>query len=140
LKEENNEDINKKEIKIENNNNNIKIEDDKNLENENNKNIKIEKDKIFQKSKNKNSEKILDNSDVSVVYDSPSKNENKSIINDNELHEDTKEASKNVEENKEINKSNISKNETNNQVKKDNGFNMKIKTADGKEENWNIQV
>ena len=142
MKEENNKDLNKKEIKIENNNNNdnIKIEDDKILENENDKKIKIDNDKINQKNKNKKNEKILDNSDVSVVYDSPSKNENKSIINENDLHEDIKETSNNVEENKEVNKSNISKNEANSQVKKDNGFNMKIKTADGKEENWNVQI
>ena len=58
--------------------------------------------------------KILDNSDASVVYDSPNKNDN--------------------DENKEINNESNNNNENINK-----GFNLKIKTADGKEENWNIQ-
>ena len=58
--------------------------------------------------------KILDNSDVSVVYESPNKKDNEN----NELNNDEL---KNIES---IN----------------NGFNLKIKTADGKEENWNIKA
>ena len=56
---------------------------------------------------NKN-KKIMDNSDVSIVYDSPTKKENDSV--------------------------------NNNQENKNKGYNMKIKTADGKEEDWNIQA
>ena len=59
----------------------------------------------------------LENSDVSIVYDSPIKKENESI-NEN----------KNNEEKNEID------------INKNKGFNMKIKTADGKEEDWNIQT
>ena len=63
--------------------------------------------------------KILDNSDVSVVYDSPKKKdeENNNLINNDLNNEELK------------NEENVNK-----------GYNMKIKTADGKEENWNIQA
>ena len=59
---------------------------------------------------NSKNNKLIDNSDVSVVYDSPNKKDNEddlSIKNNNN---------------------------------KNKGFNMKIKTADGKEEDWNIQT
>ena len=61
----------------------------------------------------------MDNSDVSVVYDSPKKKdeENNNLINNDLNNEELK------------NEENVNK-----------GYNMKIKTADGKEENWNIQA
>ena len=86
-----------------NNNDNDEIMIEDNSKNNNDSNTNIIKEK-----------KILDNSDVSVVYDSPNKNDN--------------------DENKEINNESNNNNENINK-----GFNLKIKTADGKEENWNIQ-
>ena len=95
-----------------NENSNIKTKDTnlvedipKNIENNTeNKSDIINKDD----KKNIKDNKIMDNSDVSIVYDS-------SIKKDNENNDSNK-------------KENQSK-----------GYNMKIKTADGKEEDWNIQ-
>ena len=105
-------------------------------------------DKIKDKEKNKNN-KILNNSDVSIVYSSNEKIENEPLIDENQNsfeNNDEKEINENI--NKDINiKEEIKKikNQKNEEIKnsnlklKNNGFNMKIKTADGKEENWNIQ-
>ena len=82
------------------NNNDINKYIDKNIDNTD------KLDDIINHNKEK---KILDNSDVSVVYDSPKKEDN--------------------EDNKLNNNENINK-----------GFNLKIKNADGEEEDWNIQT
>ena len=95
-----------------NENSNIKTKDTnlvedipKNIEN----NTENKSDIINKDDKNNiKDNKIMDNSDVSIVYDS-------SIKKDNENNDSNK-------------KENQSK-----------GYNMKIKTADGKEEDWNIQ-
>ena len=71
--------------------------------NEGKNDIIVENNKKDDKNK-----KTMDNSDVSIVYDSPTKKEND--------------------------------NENENQENKNKGYNMKIKTADGKEEDWNIQT
>ena len=119
-----------KEILEENSNLNINkeinsIEDSPQKVDENlkDKNEIIEEDNSKQNSDtniNSNKDKkLLDNSDVSVVYDSPKKNE---------------------EENDNLNKDDLNNNEVKIDENVNKGFNMKIKTADGKEENWNIQA
>ena len=112
---------------------------------------------------------LLNNSDVSIVYTSSTKNENepsekpKEVLinnnenngienngidnneyenNQNEIIDDEK--NNNEDNNYNVNdyfedSKNIIKNNEDNNKKKSIGFNMKIKTADGKEENWNIQ-
>ena len=100
-----------KKIEINNKENNIKDIDDMN-NNDINKYIdkNIDNTDKLDDNINRNKEKkILDNSDVSVVYDSPNKEDN--------------------EDNKLNNNENINK-----------GFNLKIKSADGEEEDWNIQT
>ena len=101
----------------------IKNDTDKIDENQKDKNEIIEEDNSKQNSDtniNSNKDKkLLDNSDVSVVYDSPKKNE---------------------EENDNLNKDDLNNDELKIDKNANKGFNMKIKTADGKEENWNIQA
>ena len=156
-KEIKNENSKKMKIKAEDNinKNNININNEKEKKiDDNNK-----KEKIIENNKKSNN-KSLNNSDVSIVFTSPSKNENESISKENQVTNEPKnliiDSKNNSEkkmdehkemndnkyiENKKVNKSNHS--EINNKQKekdKDAGFNMKIKTADGKEENWNIQI
>ena len=129
-----------------------------------NKNIKINNEKKEKKDNViKNTNQILNNSDVSIVYTSTAKVENEpkeenneikdeNIINNNEneneidLIEEEKKNNKKMEKENEDN-TNIKNDNNNEENKIDNknndknsGFNMKIKTADGKEENWNIQT
>ena len=175
IKDTKNEEIKeKKEIKK---NNNKKGEIKEKTKIKENKKSDYKTEEIQEKSKNieniKNDKKInnnnpiLNNSDVSIVYDSSTKNENEPIneekeelinnnenkakdnieneIDDNESNNNNKDNNyennqnnyleqedNNIQKNNEENKENVNK-------KKNNGFNMKIKTADGKEENWNIQ-
>ena len=121
----------KQEPKIEDINNikeniNTKVDEDKNKSDENSKSNSNKDTNIIEESikkpdiktdiiaennndkeKNKNN-KIMDNTDVSIVYNTSPIKEKENIDNKEEI--------------------------------KNKGYNMKIKTADGKEEDWNIQT
>ena len=163
--------INNKNLNIQKNNvkeetNNIKIKKTKEDEkkeikiSKKLKDEKIDKDINNINENNNRTNKILNNSDVSIVYTSSEKNQNEALIEENKnINESKKENIHEINNEKEINENinkdiNINKdledikkikNQKNEEIKnsnlkdKNNGFNMKIKTADGKEENWNIQ-
>ena len=163
--------INNKNLNIQKNNvkeetNNIKIKKTKEDEkkeikiSKKLKDEKIDKDINNINENNNKTNKILNNSDVSIVYTSSEKNQNEALIEENKnINESKKENIHEINNEKEINENinkdiNINKdledikkikNQKNEEIKnsnlkdKNNGFNMKIKTADGKEENWNIQ-
>ena len=125
--------------------------DDKKIDNKNNNNNKS----------NNDNKQNLNNSDVSIVYASAVMEENgqkqeiKENNNDNNNYNENgmnlnneNEEGNEIEDNSNNNiKNSINKSKSNNEEKKNSfnnkkqeGYNMKIKTADGKEENWNIQI